>query len=67
MLKQIKNLAKVSTHSRPKAAASIAFTGSFVINEFQHTAARRRLLYIEPAFWVVNGVSTHSRPKAAAG
>ena len=34
---------KVSTHSRPKAAASLRLTGSVVLKMFQHTAARRRL------------------------
>ena len=36
--------ARVSTHSRPKAAAVHFFILFFVANVFQHTAARRRLL-----------------------
>ena len=34
--------------------------------EFQHTAARRRLLQPDLVFWTIFDVSTHSRPKAAA-
>ena len=34
--------------------------------QFQHTAARRRLLKIGKLSCVANNVSTHSRPKAAA-
>ena len=57
---------RVSTHSRPKAAAHISYLYTFVITTFQHTAARRRLqfrLYFLLKFYYV---STHSRPKAAA-
>ena len=47
------NLA-VSTHSRPKAAAYHA-AGGFMPRLFQHTAARRRLLFLAPnrssLFW----------------
>ena len=32
---------------------------------FQHTAARRRLVYLGIGIFGVKGVSTHSRPKAA--
>ena len=57
---------RVSTHSRPKAAASVKYTAKIKPTQFQHTAARRRLLaredWSEGDFWV----STHSRPKAAA-
>ena len=54
----------VSTHSRPKAAEPPFGIGRRV-NQFQHTAARRRLRK-----WRINmrqkkKVSTHSRPKAA--
>ena len=35
----------VSTHSRPKAAGVIAL-GGLLISEFQHTAARRRLVVL---------------------
>ena len=53
----------VSTHSRPKAAAQKLrrLESDF---QFQHTAARRRLL---KAVFVLrlSKVSTHSRPKAA--
>ena len=56
----------VSTHSRPKAAASGQPLQSPPRSLFQHTAARRRLhaegqLLIQEIL-----VSTHSRPKAAA-
>ena len=53
----------VSTHSRPKAAEVAQFV-KLVGAEFQHTAARRRLM---PAGEMVSmmAVSTHSRPKAA--
>ena len=55
---------KVSTHSRPKAAgASHAFP--FVLVEFQHTAARRRLALPAEDNSTSVLVSTHSRPKAA--
>ena len=57
---------KVSTHSRPKAAACLDLTIHPHLLKFQHTAARRRLHLdlhlIEPD----KHVSTHSRPKAAA-
>ena len=42
MLIQVHIFQRVSTHSRPKAAGSIAFNIKFPIR-FQHTAARRRL------------------------
>ena len=54
----------VSTHSRPKAAGSVASL-SICSAVFQHTAARRRL---EGGTFFAVGVvkvSTHSRPKAA--
>ena len=55
---------KVSTHSRPKAAApSAVFWAGWP--EFQHTAARRRLLCSRQRRGR-HRVSTHSRPKAAA-
>ena len=41
VLSQIHN--QVSTHSRPKAAASNRHAGMFPQGKFQHTAARRRL------------------------
>ena len=57
----------VSTHSRPKAAASNVLAVANTQLKFQHTAARRRLPrirgHLSPA---IAGVSTHSRPKAAA-
>ena len=57
---------RVSTHSRPKAAAMPA-VADFPVVAFQHTAARRRLpkkpIGVEAVEIVV---STHSRPKAAA-
>ena len=56
----------VSTHSRPKAAASLTALCDDGTLWFQHTAARRRL----PSFFFELKlnlfVSTHSRPKAAA-
>ena len=78
----------VSTHSRPKAAAFYHFkshgraicfntqppeggcSGGGILlrrgREFQHTAARRRLLARLLTHLGRNQVSTHSRPKAAA-
>ena len=56
----------VSTHSRPKAAASSELALSIRLDWFQHTAARRRLLTtLQQYQWPIL-VSTHSRPKAAA-
>ena len=56
----------VSTHSRPKAAGILLLLG-VLIEEFQLTAARRRLVggsgFRRYSIWV----STHSRPKAAGG
>ena len=54
----------VSTHSRPKAAGLIPCFLS-VLREFQHTAARRRLVMAYIANKPLVDVSTHSRPKAA--
>ena len=56
----------VSTHSRPKAAGIAICGGSSCLSEFQHTAARRRLLFASGFLLVRLPVSTHSRPKAAA-
>ena len=39
----------VSTHSRPKAAGEIHKTYAWIIDRFQHTAARRRLVNLSPA------------------
>ena len=36
------------------------------VKEFQHTAARRRLLVTAGVYGDISSVSTHSRPKAAA-
>ena len=58
-------IAKVSTHSRPKAAASLLASNPYPI-WFQHTAARRRLLRVGSLIISQGVVSTHSRPKAAA-
>ena len=54
----------VSTHSRPKAAGYAREQG-WVSKEFQHTAARRRL--VRSCLFAAHAVavSTHSRPKAA--
>ena len=40
-------------------------TGKAVREEFQHTAARRRLVTLSPDSGLADTVSTHSRPKAA--
>ena len=56
---------RVSTHSRPKAAAMPA-VADFPVVAFQHTAARRRLPGMLIWCVTVHAVSTHSRPKAAA-
>ena len=54
----------VSTHSRPKAAGHPP--PDLCLSEwFQHTAARRRLVFGLFGSFGVLGVSTHSRPKAA--
>ena len=58
-------LLKVSTHSRPKAAGIISSALTDLILRFQHTAARRRLVYSTDTQIDEKGVSTHSRPKAA--
>ena len=55
---------RVSTHSRPKAAGEAPFY-SRCEQEFQHTAARRRLEAKREGHRLSYGVSTHSRPKAA--
>ena len=55
---------KVSTHSRPKAAATNT-SSHFPIKGFQHTAARRRLQPQNLERLGGHHVSTHSRPKAA--
>ncbi len=56
---------RVSTHSRPKAAAFFKF-GIVCMTQFQHTAARRRLRRAAYDQISCVMVSTHSRPKAAA-
>ena len=61
------NYAKVSTHSRPKAAAFLSVVTAAARAGFQHTAARRRLLFSKISNLEGSVVSTHSRPKAAAG
>ena len=55
----------VSTHSRPKAAATALYT-RLDMALFQHTAARRRLPLKKCIDEFNKQVSTHSRPKAAA-
>ena len=55
----------VSTHSRPKAAGMFSLMALDFCLEFQHTAARRRLVEQENKLLDVVNVSTHSRPKAA--
>ncbi len=57
--------ARVSTHSRPKAAAPNR-AAYFSHCLFQHTAARRRLHIFPGQSAQKAAVSTHSRPKAAA-
>ena len=54
----------VSTHSRPKAAGA-ATAGAAGDGEFQHTAARRQLVFGYRRQITLEAVSTHSRPKAA--
>ena len=54
----------VSTHSRPKAAGEASKIEQFK-KEFQHTAARRRLVPLGIHRPSKRLVSTHSRPKAA--
>ena len=56
---------KVSTHSRPKAAGSVFIVNSGIPSMFQHTAARRRLVFNFGIRHIFTRVSTHSRPKAA--
>ena len=56
---------KVSTHSRPKAAGTKAYTAFTNQPKFQHTAARRRLVSTSYRKSTAALVSTHSRPKAA--
>ena len=56
----------VSTHSRPKAAASAMRISPKLTERFQHTAARRRLRSARCSKSLIFVVSTHSRPKAAA-
>ena len=55
----------VSTHSHPKAAATMPCASSPIL-PFQHTAARRRLLALLCSLVVLTLVSTRSRAKAAA-
>ena len=55
----------VSTHSHPKAAATMPCASSPIL-PFQHTAARRRLLHEDFEGKDYSAVSTHSRTKAAA-
>ena len=55
----------VSTHSRPKAAGSVLRSSRETVSLFQHTAARRRLVYFADLLTRYRDVSTHSRPKAA--
>ena len=57
---------RVSTHSRPKAAAGFGRLIVVLSGMFQHTAARRRLPSVNSVLTSVVRVSTHSRPKAAA-
>ena len=54
----------VSTLSRPKAAG-LSQRGGRIQSPFQHSAARRRLVYILFAPYIFSSVSTLSRPKAA--
>ena len=55
----------VSTHSRPKAAGVIHTLQKYLKQQFQHTAARRRLAEKPQPHIITAEVSTHSRPKAA--
>ena len=56
---------KLSTHSRPKAAA-YTITALQHEPQFQHTAARRRLPFRSCRYRDYVHVSTHSRAEAAA-
>ena len=60
----VQQVSTVSTHSRPKAAGMLA---QLLQNQqqFQHTAARRRLEFPFTVMTANSLVSTHSRPKAA--
>ena len=58
--------ARVSTHSRTKAAAEVARRQIVWQSKFQHTAARRRLPTGRAIMLYATPVSTHSRTKAAA-
>ena len=60
----LRYLSLVSTHSRPKAAGAVGGACGFLF-EFQHTAARRRLVDFAVHHALPKSVSTHSRPKAA--
>ena len=59
------DVAKVSTHSRPKAAGLHKGYGRHHPYQFQLTAARRRLGKHQHTGGSQEPVSTHSRPKAA--
>ena len=59
--------ARVSTHSRPKAAGFFFAHIEPHTKKFQHTAARRRLALSPDSGLADTEVSTHSRPKAAGG
>ena len=56
----------VSTHSRPKAAASIRRATSFRDCSFNTQPPEGGCLPLAPDLTLIVGVSTHSRPKAAA-
>ena len=56
----------VSTHSRPKAAATGSAWTRRLSAKFQHTAARRRLPLQNIRIFEIFLVSTHSRAEAAA-
>ena len=58
------SFARVSTHSRPKAAGAFSPSPEN-LPQFQHTAARRRLGRLFSFARELAPVSTHSRPKAA--
>ena len=55
----------VSTHSRPKAAASIDKDLSKATIVSTHSRPKAAALGMHPIEWT-HAVSTHSRPKAAA-
>ena len=57
----------VSTHSRPKAAGQISMDVSLEVNEFQHTAARRRLAFAASPLCAWRSVFQHTAARRRLG